>query len=252
MLDGLVQAFTGFKAKRLLKKASSILAKLNYEVVDTDKSTGTLAFKFDEGSVALFVVDQTTLGHRIEATVLFGAEILNLKLMSDIATLAYQHRCSISGAIPTGNQKTKFELSYSFGEKGFSRRDVAVGLTYVAQCLKQIGERLLGKAAAVNTFKFDLTMFDEPEIPFFDPQLVAERKEFRYGDWDNYVQAVANQQALGAYHADVEHPLDLVLACRDFEVVNNVSLAEVGECVMSELARHRNFKAAPPDPKKVH
>lgn len=251
MLDALRQYLEGFKTRLALRKAASILAWLNYEVVDTDKKTNTLAFKLEEDSVALFIADSSTLGHRIEATILFPAEILNLKLLSDISTIAYTHRCASSGAVHSGAQKAKVEVAFYLGEQ-FNRRDLAVGLSYIAQCVKTLGERLISKAGAVSTFKFDLSMFDDESIPFFDPQLVAERKEFMHGSWDNYIKAVANQQAVQAYSADVDHNLDVVVACREFESLNEVALVEVGDSVMMELARHRNNKAAPEDKKNIN
>ena|SRR3990167_8900669 len=253
MLDELRQFFSEAKARRVLKRASSILSKLDYEVVDSDQAGKSLAFRFDEDSLALFIADAGPFGSRIEATILLPAELVNLKLMSDIASIAYSYRCSASGLTHSGGQKARIEVVYAFGER-FSKTDVAYGLSFVEQCINTIEARTVSKIEQTRKFKFDLSAFDDEDIPFFSTQMIGERKVFAHGDsWDAYIEQAANSQAIGQYTAaEIDHDINVVLACRDFEAQNGCSLAEVGDVVNIELARHRNNQLGPKDKTMVN
>mgnify|MGYP001588081449 CR=1 FL=1 len=252
MLDGLRQFLAEAKAKRALKRASSIISKLKYEIVDEDGGSYALVFNLNEGAPALFVADPTPLGSRIEATIVMPADLANLKLVSDIAMVACQNRCSASGLLHCGQQRVKIDLVFSLGER-FNKRDIAVGLSYLNKVLAEISEILLARRAQVKSFMFDLTAFDKDRIPFFDPGLIGERKVFMYGDeWGQYIAEAANRNSVGGYTAvEVDHDLDVVCACRDFEQANDCNLVDVGDLVMMELAKHRSSKLEPVDKAKV-
>lgn len=244
MLDRLRQILTEAKAKRMLKRASSIISKLDYEIADFDQPGLTLAFKLKEESLALFVADASTLGSRIEATIVMPAALANLKLLSDLAMIACNNRCSITGLSNCGRQLAKVELIYCLGQR-WGKADVDLGISYLCQALNGMSEVLVKKLGVTKNVKFDLSMFDDEDVPFFDPGLIGERKVFMYGDdWGTYVAEAANQNALGGYTAvEIDHDMAVVCAARDFEQINECSLAEVGGLVMMELARHRNNQA---------
>lgn len=252
MLERLRQYLIEAKAKRMLKQATSILSKLEYGIGDMDAGSFTLAFDLAENSPALFIADPSTLGSRLEATIVMPGDLANLKLMSDLSMVAFNNRCSLSGLVPCGHAKNKVELVYCLGQR-FNEREFSIGLSYLAQALNGISQALVSRKQLTDRVRFDLSAFDSEDIPFFDPGLIGERKAFMYDDdWGQYIAAAANKNALGGYLAvEIDHDLDIVCACRDFEQINECNLADVGSLVMMELARHRNNKAGPEDKAQV-
>lgn len=222
-------------------KSTRVLRHLGLEITDTDEAARCLAFRLNENIVAIFITDDSTLGNRIEISVIFDAMVVNLRLMSDLANIALAHKCSLSGLSHAKDGTCKVELAYYLGSK-IGLKEVEIAITYMEACIKQVMDTILGKIDSVNSFSWDLSMFDTEDLRVFNPQQIGEIKEYMYGDWPDYLEEAGKLTSIPYHMVEPTFDINILLACQKFETVNKVQLVDMGNVLFGELVKMAEVK----------
>jgi len=234
LTKGLEYAKDKISEKAMLWRAEALLNLAGIKADDVDVEDNAILFKTLNDKTALFMVD-TTIGHRLESTIAFDAEASSLKAVSDIANVAFSHKCCTTGLKVSGPGRLRVLIAYHLGS-GLSKEAVENGVELLGLCIEEIVENLTLKVDNASKAMIDISMFSEFDAMIFNPRLIGERKEFLYSTWDNYARAVLqNQDEL----ASVETTIDEIMACKEFEEVNDIPLAEIGDVARKELGSHQ-------------
>lgn len=220
------------------------LAGFNIEEINHKK--GFIKILFSDLSQILLSLDKKTNTLRLETTVIFDVDVLNLKTFSNIAHMAMISGFAISGVVPTANKCVKVYLGKD------TERALSIGkeLRLMEKVLKQILQYLQNRVYQANATELDLSMFSQIDLYGFDPRTLGEQKDFIYLSWQNFIDEVSQAQSFSV--AEVATTVEELIACAEFEDKNNMSLSEVGDIVLEELIWNRALLESEEDEYRVN
>jgi hypothetical protein len=222
-------------------KAKAYLKSLGYENVVQDLEDRSIAFTFADERVAMLNMDHDMLGYSIEATVVFSADTLSLKTVSDLSNITYTLRCSSSGIRPAGDNRVRLNVSYHMGHE-LSKYGISTGMLYLNRCLSAFELYLSDCLKKLDRDSYDLSMFEDIDITAFNPQLMGELKEFVHGSWAAYEDAVESDYSSFTNHPYALDLLTKIEACKTFEEVNGLQVSEVGNEILDNIILGRQVK----------
>lgn len=217
------------------------LKSLGYKNISKDIADKSILFSFENDRVAILNMDHDMLGYSIEATIVFSADTLSLKTVSDMNNLIFMYRCSCSGVRPAADLKVRLNLTYHMGN-ALSRSQIEVGMIYVQKCLSTLEMYLTERLNRTNNKSYDLSMFESIDLTGFNPQDTGERKEFIFGSWDAYSVAITEEYAGFINHPYATDALAKIEACKLFEEKNKISISEVGTWLLEDIILSRQLR----------
>lgn len=242
MIKLLKQKLSDLNIRLRMKVIEKQLLKSKYRIADIDMISHSFLIDLGEDLSVLLTVDKDfaqTL--RLETAIIFDGDILNLKTYSDVANIFYAADMPITGIYPQGTGQVKFYVNriISFSE--------VASLPYVLIDLHN-GISLCEKYLQLreNNTKhpmIDISMFSDIDSSGFNPKDLGEKKDFIFGNWKTFINAVMRSHEDGDLSSDQAGLMLLELkACELFEEKNKLMLSEVGEVVWQELVLARNFQ----------
>lgn len=231
----LERLLTDFKISGIRKA----IIKSNYDIVDVDFST--MSFLVDLNDDVTAVISKEGDAVRLESSLVFDAEILNMKTYGDIANIAFTGEMPITGIIPAGNGNVKIYISrIALRHQLKSMKPILDDFKSGMMCIKKYID------LRENVTKYpmlDLSMFEEMDLNGFDPRAIGEKKEFVFGTWHNFVRSLMRSCESESLDYEVaKQMLAEIKACEEFERSNKLSLAEVGDLVWKELVWNRELE----------
>ena len=241
MLEYISNVFASFKTRLAFLIATRYLKALGYQNISSDIKDKSILFSFDKDKVAILNMDHDMLGYSIEATVVFSADVLSLKTISDLCNLTFMYRCSCSGVRPAADDRVRLNLAYHLGDS-LSVSNIGLGMTYVNKCLATLELYLSERIARSDKDMYDLSMFESIDLTGFNPQDTGERKEFIFGSWEAYANAIREEYATFTNHPYAADALSKIEACKLFEERNKIPLSEVGTWLLDDLILGRQLR----------
>jgi hypothetical protein len=232
--------FRKLRTKIEFRAATSYLKSFGYSNITADVEDKSILFSFEKDRVAILNMDHDMLGYSIEATVVFAADILSLKTLSDISNLVFTYRCSNSGIRPAGDGRVRLNLTYHIGDR-LGAADIMRGMTYLNKCLYTLELYLTERLRRVDREVYDLSMFENIDLTGFNPQDMGERKEFIFGSWDEYAQAAQEDYRGFPGHPYAVDTLAKIEACREFEERNGIPVSESGTWLLDDIVLNRQL-----------
>lgn len=233
-------AVSKISTRALMLKMEALFVSLGVEVVEKDVDAGFLVFQLDSKSAALLLLNVDYDNHYIESNIIFDVEVGTLKLMSDVADVAFEHQCAITGMRGLLEDKAQVGIRYKL-ENPITRKNLGTAVSNFRECLTSLTTIVQSKLDSFNSTMLDISMFEHLDVSMLNPRLMGERKEFVYHTWERYAQAMAELGSEFETLSNLEASVPEIMACREFEEKNKVSLAEVGDIVARELKLHRHF-----------
>jgi hypothetical protein len=240
LLSFLRDTFSKLITKWEFLLATKFLKALGYSNISADVADKSIIFSFDKDRVAILNMDHHMLGYSIEATVVFSADILSLKTLSDMDNLIFMYRCSGSGVRPASEGRVRLNISYYIGDN-LSIRGITLGMTYLIKCLATLELYLTERIRRADKDMYDLSMFEDVNLTGFNPQDMGERKEFIFGSWDAYAGAVKKEYEGFPNHPHAIDLLAKIEACRAFEDKNQIPVSELGPILLDDIILNRQL-----------
>jgi hypothetical protein len=217
------------------------LLKSKYKVADTDMMSNSFLIDLDGDLSVLLTVDKDFAQIlRLETSIIFDGDILNLKTYSDIANIFYAADMPVTGIYPYGSGKVKFYVNRTipFSEVYYLPRilsDLREGISLCEKYLQLRDDR-------TKHPMIDISMFSDIDPNGFNPKDLGEKKDFIFGDWKTFISAVVKSHEDGDLSSDQAELMLLELkACESFEEKNKLMLSEVGDVVWQELLSYQNL-----------
>jgi hypothetical protein len=209
------------------------------KILDIDEKKQAIIIGFERPLCTVIYLDEDDNSlFRLESTIVFEAEIANLRTISSIAHVAMSHGFGISGLVPSEEGKIKLYIM-KYLDLNMMKKRLVEDIKNKKECLKVIISYINQRMGQKHLRELDLSMFSEIDISQFNPQLLGERKDFVYQSWEMYADSVPDL---------VKNPsvngialLEEIQACAKFEYKNKMHLSEVGHIVLDELVWNRNF-----------
>lgn len=226
-----------------------MLKRNELKILETDDENNYLMIEFpgslletNECINALLSLHNDSFSIKLETAVIFDNILLNTKTMSNVLDYAYQANCSISGILIQNEEQVKFNIS-----KDFSYLDLAKiksdSLKF-KNCILDIFKYLNSRIESASSTYIDLSMFENVDLAYFDPQFYAEQKEFVYGSWEKYIESLksgTNQSQMNGITVDKDVIIQEIQMCKAFEEANNMLLSEIGNLVVQEIIWNRQL-----------
>jgi hypothetical protein len=210
-----------------------------FNIIDVDEKRQATIVGFEKPLCTVIYIDEddpSTI--RLESTMVFEAELANLRTMSSISHVAMSHGFGVSGLVPTESGRVKLYVM-KYIDLDVMKKRLPDDVRKMYECLKIIISYINQRVGHKHLNELDLSMFSEIDISQFNPQLMGERKDFVYQSWEGYAESVLKLQKDPAI--DGISLLEEIQACAKFEHKNQMHLSEVGNIVLDELVWNRNF-----------
>lgn len=215
------------------------LVDCKIKILDVDEKRQAAIVGFDEPLCTVVYIDEddpTTI--RLESTMVFEADIANLRTMSSIAHVTMSHGFGLSGLVPGDEGKVKLYVM-KYIDLGTMKKKLPEDIKKMNDCLKIIISYINQRMGQKHLKELDLSMFSEVDITQFNPQLMGEKKDFQYQSWETYAESVLELQKNPSING--VSLLEEIQACAKFEHKNQMHLSEVGNIILDELVWNRNF-----------
>lgn len=239
MFKIITETILNIRNRLRLNKVRRIVEKFNIQVEDFDYNDQTILIALGENIAALISLDDTHFGHRIEATLNIEEDLLGLKTVSDLAGISHSNRCTMSGIRRT-DEGPRIALCRNI-DKALSRKDIGEAITLLGQTINAMDYYIIQRIEGLDNPSLDISMFSTTDLFLFDPQRMAETKEFVYGSWKNYADHIGQINKQEMEYGGAFETTDDIIAAEEFEKINNISLAEVGDHILKELIFHRRL-----------
>ncbi len=227
-------------------KTNKILRLLGFKEILEDRPGNSIVFKFTDNRVACLNMDDAKYGYSLEASLNFTGELINLKTLSDIASLTYASRCHVSRVYPSADRMVRVNVLCEVGRRP-SISNIKAAVAHLDSTINTIAQYMDYRLDLLDKTHWDLSMFEDVDIAGFVPQSFAEEMEFLAGSWDKYAKMVSEDYSDFDDHPEETKLLSLIAACARFEVANKVKLSEVGDKLSDELTLSRQQIAAAQD-----
>lgn len=241
-MNFLKQKLSDLNIRIKMKVIEKQLVKSKYRIADIDKISNSFLIDLGRDLSVLLTVDKDLAQYlRLETAIIFDGDILNLKTYSDIANIFYTADMPITGIYPQGSGKVKFYVNRTIPFSAVtSLPDILADLhSGISLCEKYLQLR-------ENRTKYpmiDISMFSDIDSNGFNPKDLGEKKDFIFGNWKTFINAVVKSHEDGDLSSDQAGLMLLELkACELFEEKNKLMLSEIGEVVWQELVWSRNFQ----------
>lgn len=222
-----------------LKIVERSLLRSDYHIVDSDFESKTFLIELGVGLSILMSFNGNVM--RLETAITFDGDSLNLKTFSDLANIFYTADMPITGIYPQSAGKVKFYVNRSLPFRSvMSLKDILKDFhDGILLCYKYLSLR----EGHIKEPMLDLSMFIGIEMSGFNPKDIGEKKEFVFGTWSNFINAVVKSHEEGELNSeDAGAMLSELKACEMFESKNRLPLSEMGDVVWQEIIWNRNLE----------
>ncbi len=234
-----INKFRFFRAKNILKS-------LGFKEILEDQADGSIVFNFADNKVACLNMNDTRYGYSIEVSLNFDGDLINLKTLSDLASMTYANRCHISRVYPSSERKVRINALLRVG-RILSTSSVRKAVQDLELAILTVSQYMEYRVGLLQRTHWDLSMFDGVDLNGFSPQFMAEEMEFVAGSWEQYSDMIKEDYSDFKNHPEEARLLALIAACVEFERANKVQLSQVGDLLADELAESKIQIAASQD-----
>lgn len=229
--------FNEWLSKYRFDKLRKVINNSNYTVGDTDLQTKSILINNEVSSILVSLSPNCKV-IQFECTLIFDADLNNLKTLSSLLHTAYYYSLRATGVMKNNDHQVKIYLSTDLDYQNIKQMPNV--LKNISDCIETVVGYLYFRGIQTDTTSLDISMFEGLDLFLFDPQLLGEKKDFQFGDWS----AFANSVLGGEYESGLSHDglIEEIRACEEFENRNNMLLSEVGDRVFEEVLWNRQFK----------
>lgn len=203
----------------------------NIQVLASDPKSKSILASFSNDVNVLITMVKQGAAVQLENSIHFPVKILNLKTMCSISSTAYATGIAITGISVVNSNTSKFylgkEISYTS-----ALSDMREELTNLADTILTIESYItlrLNQSALIN---IDISMFKDIDVGLLDALRMGEKRSFVYRTWEAFI---ASKELENANPEDTKVVIDIINACKEFELKNNMMLDEIGDVLWDEL-----------------
>lgn len=224
--------------EELFKQIVIDMAK-EYDVIGVDEEEKQVIFAIGEDFKFNAFLDEK-LNVELEIGFRYSSNLLSLHTMSFIADIAFSYKCGVTGARNYSNGVVKTNVIRQFKYIDFENLASNIDIIYTVS--KYIDKYIKIRGGQTELNFLDISMFEDVDFEVVDPHMLGEQKQFSFGNWDSFYNAIEKDNDLTGEHKDAM--LIGIEACKKFEEENSLLLSEVGEIVLYEIMYHSSIEPA--------
>lgn len=247
MIQSLKAKLLKYKIYKNTKLVAGQLNKDVYRIADIDHNNGSILVDLGNNLDVLISIDRITASQvRLETSMVFSGDTLNLKTYSELANICYAEDVPLTGVYAKGDGKVKIYISKTVQMSAV--HILSKALLEIINAITLCQQYLQLRSNCAKYPMLDLSMFSDLEIDNFFPKDLGEKKDFIHGSWQSFIDAILRDYDSGTISPeDASITIKELEACRLFEEANDLLLSEVGDTVYQEIVWNRDLLARIPD-----